>query len=80
MRHDDNEGILKTCPMCGDDIRPSDEGPLCFRCKESGARLRLEIYDKHPDSRKEDSFARVFMGGSNFKDMQKKNIKNGGFS
>ena len=59
---------------------PSDEGPLCFRCRDSGAHLRLEIYDKHPDSSKEDSFARVFMGGSNFKDMQKKNIRKGGFT
>ena len=70
---------MKTCPMCGDVIYSGNDGPLCFRCKESGARLRLEIYDKDPYF-KEDSFAKTFIGGTNFKDMQSKNIRRGGFS
>ena len=72
--------VLKSCPMCGDRIYSDNDEPLCFRCKESGAHLRLEVYDKDPYARDEDSFARVFMGGTNFKDMQKKNIRRGGFS
>ena len=71
---------MKSCPMCGDVIYSGNDGPLCFRCKESGARVRLEIYDKDPYPKKEDSFAKTFIGGTNFKDMQSKNIRRGGFS
>jgi hypothetical protein len=58
----------------------SQEGPLCFRCKDSGAKVRLEIYDKDPYNGGEDSFAKTFIGGTNFKDMQRRNIRQGGFS
>jgi hypothetical protein len=71
---------MKKCPLCGDVLYSSNDGPLCFRCKESGARLRLEIYDKDPYSKKEDSFTKTFIGGTNYKDMQSKNIRRGGFS
>lgn len=71
---------MKSCPMCGDIIYASQAGPLCHRCKESGAKVRLEIYDKDPYAGNEDSFARAFIGGTNFKDMQRKNIRTGGFS
>jgi hypothetical protein len=66
--------------MCGDTIYADSDEPLCYRCKDSGARLRLEIYDKDPYSGKADSFANSFIGGTNFKDMQRKNIRRGGFS
>jgi hypothetical protein len=71
---------MKKCPMCGDEIYAESDEPLCYRCKGSGARVRLEIYDKNPDSGKEDTFASAFLGGSNFKDLQRKNIRRGGFT
>jgi hypothetical protein len=66
--------------MCGDKIYSDSDEPLCYRCKGSGARLRLEIYDKDPYSGQADTFGNAFFGGTNFKDMQRKNIRRGGFS
>jgi hypothetical protein len=63
--------------MCGDTIY-SGEDPLCYRCKESGVKLRLEIYDKDPYTRRESSFDR-FTGGTDYTTMQRKNIRRGGF-
>lgn len=68
---------MKTCPTCGDTIYLDSDGPLCFRCKGSGAKLRLEIYDKDPYTGREDNFAKTFVGGTNYKDMQRKNIRRG---
>ena len=70
---------MKTCPMCGDTMYSDNDGPLCFRCKQSGAKLRLEIYDKDPYTGQATSFG-TFIGGTNYKDMQRKNIRRGGFS
>jgi hypothetical protein len=39
----------------------------------------LEIYNKTPGDRSEDSFSKAFIGGPNFREMQRKNIRNGGF-
>ena len=71
---------MRSCPVCGDKIYSDDEGMLCYRCKDSGAHVRLEIYEKDPYNSPEDSFSKAFLKGPNFKDMQRKNIHRGGFS
>jgi hypothetical protein len=72
---------MKTCSLCGDTIYTDEEGLFCFRCKQTGGHIRLEIYDK-PDPPKEGgtSFEDAFIGKLNYKSMRRNNIQRGGFS
>jgi hypothetical protein len=70
---------MRKCPLCGGVIHSGDD-LVCFRCKDTGGHVRLEIYDRDPGNDPEDSFSKVFMGSPHFGDMQKKNIRRGGFS
>ena len=71
---------MKACTLCGDLIYSSNDGPICYRCREMGAHVRLEIYDKETGITPEDSFSKAFIGGPHFKDMQRRNIRRGNFS
>ena len=71
---------MKTCPLCGDTIYSEGEEPLCFRCKQTGGHVRLEIYD-HPDESNEPAkgFSEAYMGNMNYKSMRRRNLHRGGF-
>ena len=69
---------MKKCIGCGD-IMYSDD-LMCHRCKESGVRTRLEIYDNLPEQKKPaHDFSKTFLGDFNYKKMQRKNLERGGF-
>ncbi|MCI0560804.1 MAG: hypothetical protein MN733_20160, partial [Nitrososphaera sp.] len=71
---------MKTCPLCGDRIYAEGEGILCYRCKDTGGQVRLEIYDR-PDAPVEpvEGFSDAYLGKLNYKSMRKRNLHRGGF-
>jgi hypothetical protein len=72
---------MRKCPSCGDAIYSEDgKSPMCFRCRQSGVKVRLEIYDKE-DIKDEPlkGISEIYFGNINFKKMRKKNIEYGGF-
>jgi hypothetical protein len=71
---------MKTCPLCGAVVYSNDDSAACFRCRNSGARVRLEIYDKKDEAEEPSkAFSDVFLGHMNYKRMRSKNIERGGF-
>lgn len=71
---------MKTCVMCGDTIYSESDEPMCFRCKQSGAHVRLEIYDRaDPSTEPVQGFSDAFLGKMNYKSMRRANIKRGNF-
>jgi hypothetical protein len=70
------------CPLCGTELNEAElDSALCFRCRDSKAKVRLEIYDKEDDSRIKttDSFSEVFLGKANYKRMRRANLRHGGY-
>ena len=68
------------CPLCGGLLNDVERGSsLCFRCRESGGRVRLEIYDLEGDLKGADCFSDIFLGKTNYRKMRKANLKRGGY-
>ena len=61
---------MGNCVHCGG--RVYGDGLVCFRCKGLGAKR--EIYDSEEGPHDPSSFSDLYLGGTNYKKMRKKNI------
>ena len=62
---------MENCIHCGAVIY--GEGIVCFMCKGLGTTKR-EIYDSEEGPHDPSSFSDLYLGGTNYKKMRKRNI------
>ncbi|MEO9319289.1 MAG: hypothetical protein ABI361_01315 [Nitrososphaera sp.] len=72
----------RRCPLCGSALdADSEEFTLCYKCRESGAKIRLEIYEADSTIPKDPSsgFSELFLGKINYRKIRNANIARGGY-